>query len=343
MQSDAQEDFTKGPDMRKVVITMLATMLFSAVITIPAGANGVSCGDEVYEDLVLTHDLTGCEEDGLTVKASDIVVDLNGFMISGDGQGLGGGVRIEGDFERVHVRNGTLTGFNEGVVLAGGANHNLISDLIVFDNNRGIDLAGGNTNNLIEKNQAHDNLWDGIRVDASSSNVVHKNLVENNGFGISVSNGAHNNTITKNILRGNNHGITLFTNADDNTLQKNEISETVFIAGIYIHSGSDRTLVAKNVSSHNTASGIIIGAPPLQGRPTGTRLIGNIASYNGGDGIQIITDNAIVTRNVAHNNADNGIDALAGVTDGGRNIATGNLAEGEMPPPQCVNIACAAS
>jgi hypothetical protein len=55
----------------------------------------------------------------------------------------------------------------------------------------------------------------------------------------------------------------------------------------------------------------------------------------GDDGFDVRSPTAKLTGNRAVRNADLGIEAVRGVTDGGGNIARGN-----GDPRQCVNVAC---
>jgi hypothetical protein len=61
----------------------------------------------------------------------------------------------------------------------------------------------------------------------------------------------------------------------------------------------------------------------------------NVSSSNGDDGIDVDSPATTVTANLANDNADLGIEAVPGVTDGG-----GNRARGNGNPAQCVGVAC---
>jgi hypothetical protein len=64
-------------------------------------------------------------------------------------------------------------------------------------------------------------------------------------------------------------------------------------------------------------------------------VVGNLASRNGDDGIDVNVAAATLTRNLANRNYDLGIEAVPGVVDGGGNHAAGN-----GNPAQCTNIDC---
>ena len=60
-----------------------------------------------------------------------------------------------------------------------------------------------------------------------------------------------------------------------------------------------------------------------------------MANGNTSDGIRIDAPGTRIARNTANNNRDLGINAVAGVIDGG-----GNRASGNGNPLQCVNVFC---
>ena len=64
------------------------------------------------------NDLAECLEHGLIVGAPGITIDLGGHTF--DGIGLGAGVWNPG-FDDVTIANGTLTGFDFGVLVTAGA------------------------------------------------------------------------------------------------------------------------------------------------------------------------------------------------------------------------------
>ena len=68
---------------------------------------------------------------------------------------------------------------------------------------------------------------------------------------------------------------------------------------------------------------------------TRTLIDGNLATANLDDGIDVDSASSTLVRNSANRNYDLGIEAVAGVTDGG-----GNKASGNGNPLQCTNVFC---
>ena len=77
----------------------------------PAFAGGASFGDTVTGNVKLTCDLQGAGN-GLIVGADNITIDLNGYVLEGDGTGIG--IDIS-NHQKVTIKNGTITNFGECV------------------------------------------------------------------------------------------------------------------------------------------------------------------------------------------------------------------------------------
>ncbi len=98
-----------------------------------------SCGQVITQNVILTSNLNCADSDGLIVDASDIVIDLNGHTISGpdvDSQEKTSskvGVMIP-NMNNVVVQDGTIQGFQAGVLMTGSQNVELKS--IVSKNNQ---------------------------------------------------------------------------------------------------------------------------------------------------------------------------------------------------------------
>jgi parallel beta-helix repeat protein len=90
------------------------------------------CGQTITKDLTLTRDVN-CAADPapvINIGASDITIDLGGHTIMG---GLQNGFReyiICEDFDRITVRNGTMTGFINGIIL-GRSDNSIVENMIM--------------------------------------------------------------------------------------------------------------------------------------------------------------------------------------------------------------------
>jgi parallel beta-helix repeat protein len=182
---------------------------------------------------------------------------------------------------------------------------NRISYNEVFGNTASaIVLITGSDGNKVNHNKTHDNASWGITSDFSANNVYdHNRVFRNNIAGIEPFHGT-NIRITHNTVWRNQIGIELFTTTGS-VLRANKVRASV-ADGIHTFAGS-----------------------------TGNLLVNNASHRNGGDGINVVDSGNTIKRNHANRNADLGIFAAAGNTDGGGNTAhhNGNAA-------QCVGVTC---
>jgi len=295
-----------GNSRRAAMGCALALGLVGVVgVAAPASADDLSCGDTITVSTALTHDLV-CDgsTDGLVVDGNNIVLDLKGFTISGPGayQTPNSGVRVTGD-SRVTVTNGTVTGWQSGVVL-NEAWDGAVSKIAAKANDQGINLAGGGRH-LVSQNQSMGNGRDAIRLGLSTGNTVTQNVVSGNTFGIMVADFSSNNVVSRNVVTGTQTvGMAAFNAAIGTTFSQNMVSG----------SGQD------GINTASDTSGSVIAQ--------------NQSTSNGGDGIEAWS--ATITKNTATFNGQLGIRAFASI-DGG-----GNRAAFNGDPAQCVGVSCSA-
>jgi parallel beta-helix repeat protein len=90
------------------------------------------------------------------------------------------------------------------------------------------------------------------------------------------------------------------------------------------------TTIRRNLVRGSAVDGLLV-----EGTASDTVLESSVAIGAGDDGIDVDNAATTLTRNLANRNGDLGIEAVAGVTDGG-----GNLAAGIGNAAQCTNVAC---
>jgi hypothetical protein len=91
----------------------------------------------------------------IEIKADDVVLDLNGWSLTGTGDFGTEAVGIAADGrEKITIRNGTVRGFRAGIQLLG--------------------LAGRTRENIVEHVRANDNTQVGIQVHGAGSIVLQK-------------------------------------------------------------------------------------------------------------------------------------------------------------------------
>ncbi|MDQ3570186.1 MAG: right-handed parallel beta-helix repeat-containing protein [Actinomycetota bacterium] len=315
---------------------MSATVLALAGLTLTAGpaqATHVACGTVITQNTTLDSDIGPCPGDGLIVTASNVTVDLNGFRIfAANGPGDNAGIRLmnpsTGGVSGVTVKNGTVEGFDAGVVIQGG--------------------SGNTVQNMTVRNNVNDylgrpcDLGDGIAILNSDDNRILDNRILNNGpyGGISLIEDSDRNLIRGNVVLGHNlrslpgsgcgntnqdEGIRVEgPGANDNIVENNRV-EGSGLAGIGLHGHvcnpgpnedatdpNTGTIVRRNTVQNNEGDGISFlqqGPASIVCPSFGNTIERNISSNNGGDGIFVAHnshDNNI-SHNVVSNNAFAGI------------------------------------
>ncbi len=224
-----------------------------------------ACGSYFLADC-----LTGeAGQNGITITADDVTLDLNGFTLQGV-PGSANGVEVQAS-HNVSVINGHVEGWVGDGVLAASVQGGLLSD-VQASNNGGSGLVIG-IGGLVEGCTAASNGADGI-VAGFGSSVFDCSASGNAGDGIV---GAIAATVTGCTIRS----CTARSNGDDG-----------------IETG-DGCTVSGCSATLNADDGIAVG--------NGSVVSGNAATLNGGNGI--VAFDSLVRGNAARNNAGTQINA----------------------------------
>ena len=118
--------------LEAILILSLFSGLWIVLLHGPAPAQpvGVTCGQILTADTILTHDLNNCPGDGLVLGASDIRLDCASHTLTGSGMGTG--VRIPVGVGGIEVVNCRVSQFGTGLDIAGsGEAPNLIANNVL--------------------------------------------------------------------------------------------------------------------------------------------------------------------------------------------------------------------
>ena len=258
--------------------------------------------------------------DAISVEAENVTIDLNGFVLSGDGTVGSEGIFISLGRRNVTVKNGTITGFYDGItdLNPGDAGHTILNVRAVDNINYGISLPSSG-------NQIHGCIVIGNEygINVGYGSIVNGNTCRgNNGTGLSVDPGSRviGNTVSYNIgpgivldwgsmakgnsCRGNNG--TGLSVGSGSTVIGNTVSENIGM-GIWL----DYSCMAKgNSCSLNGLQGIWTNG--------GSTLLANTCKSNGDDGI--FANQSTVKNNTVITNGDYGIEVA------GESLVDGNTA-----------------
>jgi hypothetical protein len=255
---------------RALLLAFFAVGLFLGTSSAATPSPGPACGAAIDTDLVLQQDLT-CTGDGLIV-AAPVTIDLNGHTLrgtGGSGRGLFAGWPVT-------VKNGTITAFDQGVVVTAGANPTTLSGLTITGNRIGV--AGGQYSiTTITGSTIADNSGNGFEGSFASLNVQNTSVLRNGGYGafLMFSGGW---SVNQSVL-SNNHLDGLYS-GDGVGQISNSVASYNGGSGIYIYDGYGRFypyLATANTAQYNGNWGIAMNVSV----PAGTDGGGNVADHNG--------------------------------------------------------------
>lgn len=322
---------------RRAALAIVLALLMGGIVGAPgAGAAVVSCGQTITQSTTLTADVGPCSGNGIVVGADNIVLDLNGRRVLGNGdQGAGGdfaGIRLA-QRTGVAIRGpGVVGGFEAGIVVNRGGS-NTLSGLAVQDNlgSADFDLAS---------------LGDGIVLISSARNTVANNVLAGNGRfdGIGVLGvGADANVVRSNIVRdtqgapgevASGQGILFDAVFEvpppmpgqrlfDNQVLFNRVLRSASV-GISQVSSVNST-IRGNLSVGNGDHGIGVIVNPLTPPETNVLVQGNVVASNRSSGIDLSTSANRVLDNQVTGHVGAGID-IRGVSRGAadNNVVSGN-------------------
>ncbi|CAN5148265.1 hypothetical protein BH18ACT4_BH18ACT4_04920 [soil metagenome] len=313
---------------RRLAAGLSAIALGTTVLALsgaaPAQANHIACGAMITTDIVLDSDIGPCSGMGLHVAAHNITVDLNGYRIIGNNRfGDTAGVHLM-DVHGVTVKNGTVEGFDGGVIIEGGS-QNTVQGITARDN-----IGNGDCN-----------FGDGIGMFDSHDNTITGNQAIHNGpySGISAVGDSDNNLISGNTAAENNvnsscsggedEGIRIEgPGASGNRVENNVITKSL-LAGVGLHGyvcsgpqsgepNTGTTVVGNTISRSNGGanSGAPAGIAILRQGPAGivcpsyaNTIENNTSTQNQADGVFVSSDSAnnFIRGNTVKSNGRDGI------------------------------------
>ncbi len=241
------------------------------------GARGISGIEGCYYEImslpmtisqsgtyVLTGDLSLTTEDtdAITISASNVTIDLNGFTITGPGNtsgSTGSGIYCSGIYTNITIKNGNIINFRQNGINVNSASIFRIADVNSYNN--GLWGIYGGTSGIIKdcvagtngQNTASGTNCGGIYLD---DNCIIKNCIINNsiGYGIyaAVDTIIQNNTINLTTYQDGLSTCSGILADSRNTISGNNVSEsqrtgTNMVYGIYI-SGDHNVIRENNVA-----------------------------------------------------------------------------------------------
>ncbi len=193
------------------------------------------CGDNVYNSWFLGHDLS-CNGNGLTVYASNVYFNCNGYTIRGNTTEYG--IKIGASYNNITIDNCTISNFTQAILV-----DQLTYDIHII-NNHLLHADGTTTNYAL------------IHVSNSRNNVIDNNVFENSSYAGVYFNGVNNTNITNNVFLRVAYPIWMYTFSYGNLIKSNQINETTNYAAIRIDDGSSNNRIVDNIIFNSTYTGI---------------------------------------------------------------------------------------
>ena len=255
----------------------------------------------------------------------DITVDLAGHTITGSPSGNGVDVTSHDD---VTVGGGNLAGFVTGVRVFQGSHatvHHL--DITVAPGPLTSGIVLGDTQSATVTDDVVHGGGIGVLLASATGSTIARNQLDGPQQGV-ILDGAATTLVSQNRTDGSAAGIVIATGSTDTTVVDNVLSTGV--SGIYVDPFANTgTTIRANTATDFASDGIFIDAGTSV-----TDIFDNLVERNN-TGITVRTATTTLTANHSFDNTALGIDAIAGVTDGG-----GNQAAGNGDPRQCVGVVC---
>jgi len=342
---------------RNPMTHFIVAMLLGLAIISPAAAD--QCGDSAGEggsriacgcgDTVVTSTklrkrdpvvVEVCPSTALLIQSDDITLNCNNKTLTGDAQGSGislgrpNGNSVSG----VQIRNCRITGFGVGIGLGFDSavevvirNNRLVNNAgpgifgdsvfratirgnrIKENSGVGILLGDGSESVTIRQNRIEENSV-GIAADTSGLMTIRGNLIKNNrNGGVELLDSSGNRVVGNRVEANGGHGVFLL-DSNDNSLVRNLLYLND-LDGMRLDGGF-HNLVEKNKASRNDAQGI----NQLDvGGDTNSVFRLNSGNRNGRTGLRVASPDNRLEKNIFNRNGGDGICAVEGNENGGRN------------------------
>lgn len=156
----------------------------------------------------------------IAIDGSGVTIDGNGHTISGGG-GAAIGIRIETRKRNNTIKNLTISGFNQGILLYGTGEGNSITGNTITGNSTGVLIRNDSKNNIVSDNRILNNgTAVSLAFEITSGNVITNNIISGNGSGGNL--GALGNIYTNNTVSNNSIGLTI--GSENNVVTGNTFS-----------------------------------------------------------------------------------------------------------------------
>jgi parallel beta-helix repeat protein len=263
-----------------------------------------------------------------------------------------GGVMLRGSQCAVVRSTIADNGYGHGIALTAVEGCRIDANRVARHLGAGI-IASRSRDVTIEDNRITASRRAGIMLAWTARSTVERNIASGNDTGISLFDRSHFNLVRRNSVSTNVTGISLTFGGTGNRIEHNTVSASKGAAIRLAETGSGNAVLANvvtlsgeegirvidsaslrveaNAAYDNQGDGIYVAEQDADG----SVIRANTANHNGDDGIDADSERISIVDNITEHNADLGVEAVSGVTDGGGNkaVTNGNLS-------QCAGVEC---
>ena len=250
-----------------------------------AHAETFSCGMVAHHDVTLTQDESCQGQTAITVKGTKVTIDLGGHTLSSDRTVNTYGVIDKKRDGRLTVKNGTISGFDEGI---NASVESLTVDGVTFDNHVRQGIAYDGMKVVISDVVVHGSNLEAINIVSrrdGTVKVIDSEVSHNLQFGLDVAGGAI--TVSNLTATDNQYGAS-FGNARSLNLSNSSLSSNSG-QGVRIEN-VDHVKVITSEISDNGDDGLWAtrnGRTRIGARPDTDGSEANTANDNGALGINV--------------------------------------------------------
>ena len=264
----------RGGKSMKAIIKFLVVALLVLSTKAAFAQNTIdSCGTEITSSgiYLVTQNLTNIDGHCISVEATDVTVDCQGYRLTGDGSG--NGIWVDYSSIGVVIRNCDIYSFENGMYYTGHGGVVEYNKLV--DNTRGIRLSHG-VDNDVRWNTGNDNSL-GMYIDLSNNNDIYENTFHRSEHGLYCHRGAGNYIIENQLNLNNGRGLWFYGTCNNNFIWQNTANLNNY--GFWINGGSSGNDFYKNVLNRNDSHGIFDGV----GDATQNTYEDNVCKNNGAE------------------------------------------------------------
>jgi hypothetical protein len=207
-------------------------------------------------------------QNGITVNANHVSIDLNGFQLLGAGT-TGTGILVgPGPLYGLALKNGALGGWNLAIDAANGRQDEF-SDLALSGNAGGIQIGDGS-----EAWRINSSYNTGTGIILGSHDAVSDSVIVGDGIGIYASASANGGQILTNIVEGNNGLYGIAVSGTGWRVEGNNVAHNGG-SGILVN-GTENVVVRNTMTQNSLGNSIAAGNyGPIEGGPV-TNPLSNI-------------------------------------------------------------------